>query len=79
METIRSISEFIKLAGGDAAIAASLKVHQVSISRWKSCGIPVDYWKKLNELYDITPDELFNMNVDIWKNRKKGGAKSKEK
>jgi hypothetical protein len=79
MESIKSIAEFIDIAGGEASLAASLHRHQASITRWRSKGIPIDCWSKLISMYDITPDELFAINENIWKNRKKSGARTKER
>jgi hypothetical protein len=41
-------------AGGDLAVAFHLKVHQFTVTRWRTTGIPAKRWRELMDLYQST-------------------------
>ncbi len=59
---LNNMQDLYNLAGSSVQIAASLKLHQYTVERWKVAGIPYKYYDKLCDLYDVTPFELFKLS-----------------
>lgn len=68
---IKNISELFERAGGMVHVAAALNIGQNTIYSWIARnGIPVTHWPDLIEKYAVSPEELLNINKQIWANRR---------
>jgi hypothetical protein len=62
---IDSIDDLFSLAGSVQQIAADLNKHQRTIERWREKGVPEEYHIRLNELYGVTPIDLYKLSLKI--------------
>lgn len=65
---ITTVQEICDLAGSIQRLAADLNIHQLTIERWRKCGIPNKYHLILAEKYGIFPIDLIKMNKRLRKN-----------
>ena len=61
----QSIKNILERCGGTLEVAYRLKIHQLSVERWKKNGIPEEHWGLIKELGDVTVNELHKANQGI--------------
>ena len=66
IKKIKTFQDLIDSAGGMVHVAAALDIGQDAVYAWpRGNGIPSKHWAKLMELYQLEPQDLFEINQQI--------------
>lgn len=69
MGPIRDLEALFETAGGAINIAVKLKLHQLTVERWRRHGIPQKWWTQLIKAYELSPELLHSINQRVRERR----------
>jgi len=72
----KKMSDLIEQAGGMVHLAASLDIGQNAVFGWIARkGIPLCYWPEIIRIYGLDPQDLLDINQQIWADNASKGRK----
>lgn len=66
-----SLDNFLIKIGSLEKLAVTCSVSFMTVYKWvNKAGIPQKYWPTLEEVYDLTPAEIYSINKAVWAKKK---------